>query len=394
MKRILFYSENFCGPKVKGGLEVATYRIAKALHDKCKYEVFAAFRSKTFDGDRSVYTDVISLKKAPGRFQKDLARFIKQNEIDIVVNMSRFYRHNKIVEAIKESGRDIKVVFMQHFAPGSEIKKAKWSSGYHLLKLNPFNPLYWLRSSIYPLLKLPRRLAFSKVYKDTYEKSDRVVLLSEGYIEDYCKIAGLSETDKFRSIPNIYEREDREDNSAKTMKRVLVLSRMDEIQKRISLALRVWAEIEKDLDLSDWHLDIVGSGHNSDIVRRLVKKLKLKNVTLHGWQPRDKFLKESSILISTSEYEGEPLSIIEAQAHGVVPIAFNSYASLKDVVSHYENGVVVENFGDIEDFVLKLKDLMYDDDYRKEFSDNAISNVSKFSSENIVKKWDEMLLNL
>lgn len=408
MKRILFYSENFCGDKIKGGLEVATFRIAKALKDSGKWEIYNSFRSKSDGKDKSIYSDVIKLNRNNYKFRKKLTDFIIKNEIDVVVNMSRFYRHDQIVKSVKKTGKDIKIVFMQHFAPGSEMKKPTLSSGIHLLKLNPYNPVYWLRSSIYPLLKLPRKLNFSNVYRQTYLNSDKVVLLSEGYINDYCKIGKLSDTNKFIAIPNIFEpvvttsSEDKSNKAQTDMdslvnnkkNRVLILSRMDEIQKRISLSLKIWENIEKDPDLSQWHLDIVGTGHNTDIVKRLIKKYKLKNVTFHGWQDREPFLKSDAILISTSEYEGLPLAILEAQAYGMVPIAFNSYASLKDVVSPFENGVIVENFGDIDDYTRKLTELMYDSTYRKELGRNAILSADRFSEKKITSLWVNMLDSL
>lgn len=390
MKRILFYSENFCGDKIKGGLEVATFRIAKALKDSGEWEVYNAFRSKSDGKDKSVYKDVTKLSKSDRKFHNSLKDFIKENKIDVVVNMSRFFRHELIYKAAKSVDKEIKVIFMQHFAPGSETKKITYRSGLHLLKLNPFNPLYWLRSSVYPLLKLPRRLKMAKVYADTYRNSDKVVLLSDGYISDYCGIAGIEDRSKFVAIPNIFEA-DKGESNPKKQKRVLILSRMDEIQKRISLALRIWANIEKDPDLFDWQLDIVGSGHNTDIVKRLIRKYNLQRAKYHGWQSREKFLRESAIMISTSEYEGLPLALLEAQAYGVVPVAFDSYASLKDVVLPFENGVVIERFGDTDDFTGKLTDLMLDDIYRNELSENARNSSDRFSVDKIASRWLEML---
>lgn len=395
MKRILFYSENFCGDKIKGGLEVATFRIAKALKDSGQWDVYNAFRSKSDGKDKSIYSDVIKLGKSDSKFRKELAQFISKNEIDVMVNMSRFFRHKYIVKAVENSRKNVKIIFMQHFAPGSEMKKPTFSSGFHLLKLNPYNPLYWLRASIYPLFKLPRRIKFNDIYKSTYRDSDKVVLLSDGYKKDYCKVGRFNDQSKFLAIPNIFELESgNKSQMPRKEKRVLILSRMDEIQKRMSLALQIWAKIEKEPDLEDWHLDIVGSGHNTDIVKRLIRKLNLKNVTYHGWQPREPFLEKSSILISTSEYEGLPLAILEAQAYGVVPIAFDSYASLRDVVEDGVNGVVIENFGDLDTFVKQLANLMKDKERRQELARNACFSSTNFSSEKIGDQWLEMLEKL
>lgn len=393
MKRILFYAENYCGDKSKGGLEVATWRLANALKESGEWDVYSAFRNKWEGNDIFPYAEVVRLSHNEKKFEKELADFIKRNKIDVVVNMTRFFRHKHIVRAVKSSQRDIKVVFMQHFAPGSEKKKPTYASGWHLLKLNPWNPLYWLRVTVYPLIKLPRNLSLGKIYRKVYDSSDKVVLLSSGYIDDYKKIAGLSDDSKFIGIPNIYEVPTEEKTHEKKRK-VLVLSRMDEVQKRVSLALKIWKKVEDEKDFDDWHLDIVGTGHDMNIMKRLAKKLKLSRATFHGWKNREPYLKESPILMMTSEYEGLPLSILEAQAYGCVPIVFDSYASLKDVVEDGKTGVTVKEFGDIDDFAYKLSDLMRDENKRLAISESAKSESNRFSSERICNQWLEMLKTL
>ena len=375
---------------------MATYRLAKALKASGEWEVYDAFRSMWDGKSKSVYSEIIQLGHSNSGFVKDLADFIRRHEIDVVVNMTRFFRHRHIVKAARRSGRDVKIIFMQHFAPGSEMKKPTYRSGLHLLKLNPYNPLYWLRSTVYPLIKMRRNLRWPKVYKSTYESSHKIILLSAGYVNDYKRIAGIKETDKFLAIPNIFELETSQSKAPefKNEKRVLVMSRMDEIQKRISLALKVWKKIEENKDLNDWHLDIVGTGHDMALEKRLAKKLQLKNITFHGWGDRDKFLSRSPILMMTSEYEGLPLTILEAQAYGCVPIAFNSYASLGDVVKDGENGVLVEEFGDIDTFAEKLASLMRDETSRSQMARKSLMMTSHFSSKNIGDKWLEMLQNL
>ena len=91
MKRILFYTENFCDASSKGGLEVATYRIAKSLLNLGGFEAYHAFRRKSDGKERSIYKDVVKLPPFSGPFEKRLANFIRNNKIDIVVNMTRFF---------------------------------------------------------------------------------------------------------------------------------------------------------------------------------------------------------------------------------------------------------------------------------------------------------------
>ena len=412
MKNILFYYDNFCSDTSKGGTEVATFRIAKALKETGKVNIFHAFRSKSDGSDKSIYKDVIKLSKSDKSLVKDLKAFLNANGIDVVVNMGRFFRHKHIKKAAEYIGRDIQLIFMQHFAPGSELKKGTYKSGWHLLKLNPYNPIYWLRASLYPILKLNRTISYPKAYKYVYDTSHKIVLLSSGYKEEYQRIGRFEDDRKFVAIPNIYEdlslknknqekTDINEDNFTdasiaekllkKKKRHVLILSRLDEIQKRISVALRIWSLINRYPELSNWHLDIVGSGHNSDIAHRLAKKFGLKNITFHGWQNGVKFLMEDSILISTSDYEGLPLSLIEAQVYGCVPIAFNSYASLKDVVTDGKNGIIVNPESGVDGFAQQLSALMKDNKLRHQLALNAMNNTNKFSSNNIAQKWLEIL---
>lgn len=392
MKKVLFYYDNHCGEFSRGGTEVATYRIAKALVETGHVEPFHAYRSKSKKTEQSIYSKEIKLSDFNPIFEKELSRFIRDNDIEVIVNMGRFFRHDIFVKSTQRSGKNVSIIFMQHFAPGSEVKKTTYRASWHLFKLNPFNIKYFIRLLFYPLIKLPRTLSWKKVYRDVYDASTNVVLLSQGYKREYCKVGSFNDESKFVAIPNIFELKENIDNNVlKKEKRVLILSRMDENQKRLSLALKIWKEIEKDPEYDEWSLDIVGDGHNTDIVKRLISKMELNRVKMHGWQPREEFLKRSSILMMTSEYEGLPLSILEAQAYGVVPIAYDSFASLHDVIKPYENGVIVEKFGDIEDYSVKLKDLMRDEAYRKELASGAGALTGNFSSKKIAEEWLKIL---
>ena len=79
--------------------------------------------------------------------------------------------------------------------------------------------------------------------------------------------------------------------------------------------------------------------------------------------------------------------MLEAQAYGCVPIAYDSYASLKDTVSDEETGIIVENFGDTENFSAKLSRLMKNANLRESLAENGKRNAGKFSSEKIAEAW-------
>lgn len=392
-KKILFYYDNYSGEGARGGTEVATARIANALKQE-KWTVFHAFRNGEPITPETLYEAVVKLPKHGSRFVSRLSAFIQENGIDVIVNMSRFFRHKKLKTAIESSGLDVKLLFMHHFAPGSETTKTTYSAALHLLKLAPLNPRYGLRALFYPLIKLPRRLQYKQAYAKVYEQSDGIILLSEGYIPVYQKYADIEDQKKFTVIPNIYDPPAASKTDFVKEKRVLILSRMDEIQKRITLALAIWKKIEACGDLDDWHLDIVGNGHDMGLINRQAKRMGLKNATFYGWQDGVPFLKRASILMMTSLYEGLSLSMIEAQTFGAVPVAFHSYASLTDIVEDEKTGVAVAPFGDIDKFADKLASLMRNENRLYEMRVNGKAQSEKFSSKAIASRWQVFLNDL
>lgn len=391
MFNILFYYDNYCGETSRGGTEVATSRIARALQKYQRCRVYNAFlRNGPVKGE-TFYDGTIRLKKKG--LEAALSDYIIRNEIGAVVNMGRFFRQRRLKKAIEKSGRDVKLIFMHHFSPGSELIKPTYASGWHLLKLNPSNPLYWLRATLYPLLRMPRMLKLRKTYRMVYEMSDKVVLLSDGYMQQYAEVGGLDSSEKFAAIPNIFEGGIPNDTQLH-QKRVLILSRMDEIQKRISLALEIWKQIEENPSLADWHLDIVGSGHDMRGLQLLAGSLGLRRIFFHGWKDSRYFLERASILMMTSLYEGLPLTLIEAQSNGVVPIIYNSYASAKDVITDGVDGVMIDQFGDIDTFSSRLAALMENEEEMTRLAANAKKTSERFSEEAIASKWMEMLSGL
>ena len=65
----------------------------------------------------------------------------------------------------------------------------------------------------------------------------------------------------------------------------------------------------------------------------------------------------------TSAYEGWPMTLMEAMQNGCVPIVFDSFKAVYDIVDSDINGVIVSN-GDMDTYHRELVRLMSDDNYR------------------------------
>ena len=99
----------------------------------------------------------------------------------------------------------------------------------------------------YPRTAMNREKVLSAQYRAAYECAHRVVLLSKGFIKPYSEFAKLQDTSKFTIIPNglSFNLSAHYEDLTKH-KVVLIVSRLDETQKRLSLALRIWKKVKQN----------------------------------------------------------------------------------------------------------------------------------------------------
>ena len=92
----------------------------------------------------------------------------------------------------------------------------------------------------------------------------------------------------------------------------------------------------------------------------------------------------------TSDAEGWGLTLMEAQQMGVVPIAFDSYESIHEIIQDGVNGLLVKE-GDCNGFVRKLHDLLSDDGERTRMAVSGLDVVNRFSVDRMMEQWMKIL---
>ena len=92
----------------------------------------------------------------------------------------------------------------------------------------------------------------------------------------------------------------------------------------------------------------------------------------------------------TSKSEGQPLTLLEAQQFGVVPIVLDTFASLADIITDGEDGIIIPEC-DLRLYVSTLTRLMSNKEWRETIALNAIRNSMRFSQETIARHWWDLL---
>jgi glycosyltransferase involved in cell wall biosynthesis len=125
--------------------------------------------------------------------------------------------------------------------------------------------------------------------------------------------------------------------------------------------------------MPDVHFVLAGGG---DLLEK-VKATAPSNVSVVGWAKAEDVFGASEIILSTSENEGMPVALIEAQLAGK-PVVATDVGSVSEVVLNHETGIVTnKNAGSI---ALALETLLLDKQKRTEMGTLATSRANALFS--------------
>lgn len=377
----------------KGGTERTTITVANALTKYYGAKCFSIYEDPADSPKEDCFVEEILWKpeKTVEANKQFLRNIIVSKKIDCVIIQGAFIHVPRFRVAIE--GLKCKLIFAHHFEPGWE---SIFGSFKYLSSNRPSNIIDFIRwikcIVLYPLSKNKKERILSKSYHDAYVSADSVVLLCDSFKKAFSQIAEIRDLSKYVIIPNglSFEYNDKI-NLDQKLKQVLIVSRLDESCKRLSLALRIWKQVKKDAKFKEWSLSIVGHGNDLHLYEKIISQEQIPDVTLEGRQNPINYYKEASLFLMTSRSESWGLTLTEAQQFGVVPIAFDTYASLHEIIKSEENGIIVPE-GDIDGYIMNLKRLMSDISMRKRLAENAFKSVDCFTQEAIARKWWNLLI--
>lgn len=377
---------------VYGGGETVTKCLANELiHRGHQVSVLCTKRSERDDSDLDshIYQEMIPnvkfdensseffVDKAEAKIVSEfLISFVTANQVDVIIN--QWWPIEFLGDINKTTST--KVIKCLHMDP--DTKKVLPKDGLKGKIFNAILPFYRIMERRKHLYSLDKYLfhsdlliflapSFLKFYRSQRPNDSRVHLKTD-----------------FIFNPLVYEVEESVTMEEKT-KTVLFVGRLLEKHKQVSRILKAWCQIEGDHGFDDWNLKIVGDGPDRDMYENMICSLGLKRVSMEGFQNPQPYYRKASIGVITSAYEGFPMSLVESQQTGVVPVAMNSYASVYDIIENGKNGLIV-NDGDIDSFALALKELMLDKGKRESMARKGFKSCERYSTRKVVDKWEKI----
>lgn len=253
--------------------------------------------------------------------------------------------------------------------------------------------LAWLRLLMYPLWLKRCRQSVLDNFLANYHVADALILLSKYEIPEIQK---LTDTDLLRckviNNPLSWEKVEDAKILQQKKKQVLIVSRLYNPEKRIDRALKIWKILEQR-GFVDWKLIIVGAGVHEGYLQGLSEELALKNVTFTGRQDPIPYYRDAALFMMTSAVEGWGLTLTESMQTGVVPIAFDSYPALHDIITDSYDGCIIPN-DDLEAYANCMEELMCNREKRERIAKNGLESCRRFEINRIVEQWVKLIESL
>ena len=249
------------------------------------------------------------------------------------------------------------------------------------------------RLAVYPLWKKQCRKTEIELFQKNYDIADKLIILSKRELSEI-KALIHEEIPKCTVINNPLTWEKIEDPGIipHKKKEVLIVSRLYNPEKRLDRALYIWKQLEKK-GFMDWKLRIVGSGPHENYLHDLAQKLKIKNIEFTGRQNPYPYYLAASLFMMTSAVEGWGLTLTESMQTATVPIVFDSYPALHDIITNNYDGVIIKD-DDFDSYISHMAQLMSHQDERERIARNGLESCRRFTIDKIVHQWVDLIKSL
>ncbi|MFC4061214.1 glycosyltransferase family 4 protein [Planomonospora corallina] len=171
--------------------------------------------------------------------------------------------------------------------------------------------------------------------------------------------------------------------------RIVVAAGRLTAQKGFDLLIRAFAHVAREHP--DWRLRIYGSGVKKAELGALIDKLGVgEHVALMGRTDHlpDR-LAEASLYVLSSRFEGLPMVMIEAMAHGLPVVAFDCPTGPAEVLTDEVDGVLVPP-GDVDALARGIGRLIRDGDLRRRMGAAARQAVREYAPDAVMPLWEDL----
>ncbi len=386
MIKVAFIHNNFPA----GGAERITIDIARYLKAQGGWQVYvyASRIAENMLSDEvrsSVVLRSIPTQAIPSKRAKHIEQHIVKDGVDIVVQVIKSLPG---IEGIKQR-TGVKTIVACHGEPFWQRHAIVFRRQKGLLR-----KLMWyaFNKKRFADGTLAMRMAVARTMKD-YSSSDAYTVLCEAYKEETASRLGFpAEHSRIYAIENSEMAVSNVDYHKE--KTILFVGRFENWSKRIDRLLRIWGMVQEQM--SDWQLVLVGDGQDMKKLQLMSEEMALERVHFEGRRSNvAAYYRKASVVALTSETEGWPLALTEAQAQGCICIAFGCTSGVKEVLSpDGECGFIIPPFDEQQYADTLLKIASMSEEERESIGRKSVAKRLNYTPEIIAEKWKALFEKL
>lgn len=374
-----------------GGVEQVSYLLAKTWRAGGHEVIFISqYRSAIKDGYEVICSEYFLPNCDIANTVENIDFFcdlLERYNIEVLLNQASVFPEfcNLCFEVRRRL--DIKLVTAIHYAPYYKI--AGRENNFFIPEIVGQHITKWIEqivSFVYFHFYQKKKLKQQEV-KDVSritQQSDIVVILSEYIFSQYKWMVGANLKTKLAVITNPIEGYWEKYDVKNKKKQLLYVGRLEYGLKRVDRLIKIWSKIENKYP--EWNFVVVGDGDYRYLLERTARKFNLQRISFVGVQNPELYFIESSILALSSSSEGFGMVLVEAQKYGCVPIAYDSFGTLKDIIIDGENGYCIRPFNE-NDYIQRLTYLMDNEALRLQMAQKGLDTIKKFDVRIISKQW-------
>ena len=373
-----------------GGAERITVDIARYLKSVGGYQVYVYTTKVDQTFVTKELSDIMTIRLIPSqaiqtRRSAAVEKYIVEDGIDVLVQVTKALKG--IEEIRKRTG--CRTVVACHGEPFWQRHAITFRRQKGLVRKMMWN-LY--NRKRYEDGTLAMRKAVERTRRE-YDVSDAYTVLCEPYKDQIAAELGID-----AATSQIYPIENPErlveDVCWEKENVVMFCGRFENWSKRVDRLLRIWSKVQDRLP--QWRLVLVGDGADGAMLRQMAQDLDLQRVSFEGMQKNIAgYYDRASVVAMTSETEGWPLALSEAQAYGCIGIAFGCTAGVSEILgTDGECGFVVPPFDEDKYAETLVKIASMSEDEKMRIRRNAVERRRRYAPEVIAEKWRQLFDSL
>jgi glycosyltransferase involved in cell wall biosynthesis len=174
--------------------------------------------------------------------------------------------------------------------------------------------------------------------------------------------------------------------------RILYLGRLEREQKRVHLFPQIFEELQRLGCPFEW--TIAGDGpERAALERQMASPANQQKVSFPGkidYREISRLLKSHDVYLLTSDYEGLPLSLLEAMGHGLVPVVSDLESGIRELVDEHTGKLV--NPDAAENYARAIHWLHENRDAMRTLAQSGYSRVrAEYSLARMADRWLELM---